>query len=103
MQTHIIKWQACHAHRPERFAVRIDDGPVEARGGQRQDHNGGRLAYGCSRLCRHVVSGRIQAPKICVRNDECYHCAFDQMLDALDGTSQAKVSTNPAFKRYRAA
>lgn len=102
MQTHIIKWQAYHAQRPERFAVRIG-GRVEARGGQRQDHNSGHLAYGCSRSCRHVVSGRIQAPKICTRNDECYHCAFDQMLDALDDASQAKASTNPAVKRYRAA
>jgi len=102
MQTHIIKWQAHHAQTTERFAARIG-GQIEARGKPRQDDNGGQLAYGCSRLCRHVVSGRIQAPKICTRNDECYHCAFDQMLDAVDDTSPAKACTKPAFKRYLAA
>lgn len=39
---------------------------------------------GTSRPCRHVLSGRIETPKICVLNYECYHCAFDQMLDDID-------------------
>ena len=36
---------------------------------------------GASRPCRHVLTGRVDAPKICSMNYECYHCAFDQMLD----------------------
>ena len=39
---------------------------------------------GASRPCRHVLTGRIDAPKICPNNYECYHCTFDQMLDDMD-------------------
>ena len=39
---------------------------------------------GASRPCRHVLTGRVDAPKICTMNYECYHCAFDQMLDESD-------------------
>ncbi len=39
---------------------------------------------GTSSPCRHVLSGRIEAPKICVLNYQCYHCSFDQMLDEAD-------------------
>lgn len=40
--------------------------------------------YGASRPCRHSLTGRIDAPKICTLNYECYHCPFDQMLDDMD-------------------
>ncbi|MBW2514857.1 MAG: glycine cleavage system protein H [Deltaproteobacteria bacterium] len=40
--------------------------------------------YGASRPCRHALTGRIDAPKICAMNYECYHCSFDQMLDEMD-------------------
>ena len=39
---------------------------------------------GANRPCRHVLTGRIPGPKICTQNYECYHCAFDQMLDEID-------------------
>jgi glycine cleavage system H lipoate-binding protein len=39
---------------------------------------------GASRPCRHALTGRIDAPKICSLNYECYHCAFDQLLDEAD-------------------
>ncbi|MGD9085953.1 MAG: glycine cleavage system protein H [Desulfobacterales bacterium] len=39
---------------------------------------------GASRPCRHALTGRIEAPKICTLNYECYHCPFDQMLDDAD-------------------
>ena len=31
--------------------------------------------------CRHVLTGRVSASKICVNNYECNHCAYDQMID----------------------
>lgn len=34
--------------------------------------------------CRHLLTGRIKAHKICPNNYECNHCAFDQMLDDQD-------------------
>ncbi|MGB5984882.1 MAG: glycine cleavage system protein H [Desulfobacterales bacterium] len=40
--------------------------------------------HGANRPCRHALSGRIEAPKICTHNYECWHCAFDQMLDDVD-------------------
>lgn len=39
---------------------------------------------GANRPCRHALTGRIDAPKTCPYNYECYHCAFDQMLDDAD-------------------
>ena len=39
---------------------------------------------GANRPCRHVLTGRIEAPKICPHNYECHHCEFDQMLDEMD-------------------
>lgn len=40
--------------------------------------------YGAERPCRHALTGRIDAPKICALNYECYHCSFDQLLDDMD-------------------
>ena len=40
--------------------------------------------HGAERPCRHALTGRIDAPKICPMNYECYHCAFDQMMDEID-------------------
>ena len=34
--------------------------------------------------CDHVMTGRTEIPKRCIWNHECYHCAFDQLLDNLD-------------------
>ena len=39
---------------------------------------------GAARPCRHVITGRIQQPKICTHNYECQDCAFDQMLDDIE-------------------
>jgi glycine cleavage system H lipoate-binding protein len=39
---------------------------------------------GAERPCRYALTGRIDAPKICPMNYDCFHCAFDQMMDDLD-------------------
>lgn len=44
---------------------------------------------GANRPCRHALTGRIRAPKTCPHNYECYHCAFDQLLDEADLTADA--------------
>ncbi len=36
------------------------------------------------RPCRHVLTGRVKEEKACILNYECYHCAYDQMLDEQD-------------------
>ncbi len=51
--------------------------------------------HGSSRPCRHALTGRIEAPKICTLNYECYHCSFDQMLDEGD---LVQLSDTPAYK-----
>jgi len=40
--------------------------------------------HGASRPCRHALTARVNAPKICTLNYECYHCPYDQMLDEMD-------------------
>ena len=49
---------------------------------------------GASTPCRHVITGRIQAPKLCTHNYECYNCAFDQMLDDIELSESGK---NPEY------
>jgi len=39
---------------------------------------------GAERPCRHALTGRIDAPKICPLSYECFHCAVDQMMDEYD-------------------
>jgi len=39
---------------------------------------------GSDRPCRHTLTERVDAPKKCIMNYECYHCAYDQMLDEED-------------------
>jgi glycine cleavage system H lipoate-binding protein len=40
--------------------------------------------HGGSRPCRHALTGRVDAPKICTMSYECHHCPYDQMLDDID-------------------
>jgi hypothetical protein len=35
-------------------------------------------------FCLQAESGRTEIPKICTRNYECRHCAFDQWLDEME-------------------
>ncbi len=34
--------------------------------------------------CRHALTGRVTAAKVCINNYECNHCAYDQMIDDED-------------------
>lgn len=53
-----------------------------------------RQYHGAERPCRYALTGRIDAPKICPLNYECYHCAFDQIMDKLDFV---QLTNPPAF------
>jgi hypothetical protein len=37
-----------------------------------------------TRYCLRVESGEPGIPKMCILNHECYHCGFDQWMDALE-------------------
>jgi len=49
---------------------------------------------GASRPCRHVITGRIEQPKICTHNYDCQNCAFDQMLDDIE---MAQPQSRPEY------
>ena len=58
---------------------------------------------GHSRPCRHALTGRIDAPKICTQNYECHHCAFDQMLDEMDLALDVKTPGYTLASGFRLA
>ena len=58
---------------------------------------------GASRPCRHALTGRVEAPKICVHNYECYHCAYDQMLDEMDTSNAGDAPTTRLVSGFRVA
>ena len=58
---------------------------------------------GSERPCRHTLTGRIDAPKICPLNYECYHCEFDQMLDEMDLVQETTAPAYSLASGYRLA
>ena len=48
-------------------------------------------------FCHQVENGRTEIPKICTRNYECTHCAFDQWLDDMEGRQIDRVSKELAI------
>lgn len=58
---------------------------------------------GANRPCRHALTGRIEAPKICPHNYECYHCEFDQMLDYMDMVDDLGAPGITTVSGYKAA
>ena len=42
-----------------------------------------RVGIPC-RSCIHVEKGRAGIPKICIRDYECWHCAFDQWIEEME-------------------
>jgi glycine cleavage system H lipoate-binding protein len=67
-----------------RKAMGIGDRTASADAAPRWVERLQKTYHGSARPCRHALTGRIDAPKICTQNYECYHCAFDQMLDDMD-------------------
>ena len=57
--------------------------------------------HGASRPCRHALTGRVNAPKICPNNYECYHCPYDQMLDEYDLAQLASAPQYHMVSGYR--
>ena len=56
-----------------------------------------------SRQCRHTLSGRLDAPKTCSLNYECYHCAFDQALDDMQLGQLTEVANYKIVSGYQMA
>ncbi len=59
--------------------------------------------HGSSRPCRHSLTGRIEAPKICTMSYECYHCPYDQMLDEFDLVKEADAPSYKVASGYQIA
>ena len=47
--------------------------------------------------CRYASTGRIDAPKICPLNYECFDCAFGRIMDEMDKSDLAKLSYPPSY------
>ena len=45
-----------------------------------------RLGISC-RACVHAENGQAGIPKICIRDYECWHCAFDQWIEEMEEIS----------------
>lgn len=58
---------------------------------------------GSTRPCRHTLTGRVDAPKICPHNYECYHCAFDQMLYEQDLAEETEALHYTRASGYKMA
>lgn len=58
---------------------------------------------GDSRPCRHVLTGRVDTPKICAMNYECHHCSFDQLLDEGDLARPVKAPEYKYASGYQVA
>ncbi len=58
---------------------------------------------GSNRPCRHLLTGRIDQPKICVYNYECGRCQFDQMLDEIDAAGSRSGIRYREASGYRMA
>lgn len=53
--------------------------------------------------CRHVLTGRIDAPKICVHNYECHSCQYDQWLDDAEQVDVLKKAEYQNVSGYNIA
>jgi hypothetical protein len=43
-----------------------------------------KLSSGHHDPCVHVAGKGLRVPKICLRNHECWHCAFDQWIEVVE-------------------
>ncbi len=58
---------------------------------------------GAYRPCRHTLTGRIDAPKVCTMSYECYHCPFDQSLDQENFSLETEAPNYHMVSGYRLA
>jgi glycine cleavage system H lipoate-binding protein len=61
------------------------------------------FARGEAPPCRHALTGRVDAPKVCTLNYECYHCSYDQWLDEYDTHEIARKTVHPVASGYQVA
>jgi hypothetical protein len=40
---------------------------------------------GNQKWCFHAANSRMEIPKLCIRNFECWHCAFSDWLEEVGG------------------
>ncbi len=97
MKAGVVNFHLCN-NAYDCFDCNFDKAMTKAMGGRKAVSSFSRWAdhfrehyNGAERPCRHVVTGRIQQPKICTNNYDCSDCAFDQMLDEME-ISEAQAS-----------
>jgi hypothetical protein len=58
----------------ERRVIKMNDGVQQNR----------KLRSGVHDPCGHVAGKDMRIPKICMRNHECWHCAYDQWIEVME-------------------
>lgn len=94
---------SCPFDKGMRTAMAIGDDTKSAEAAPRWVEYLQKSYRGHSRPCRHALTGRIDAPKICALNYECYHCPFDQMLDEMDISLDSRIPGYTLASGYRMA
>jgi hypothetical protein len=49
-------------------------------------------------ICRHVLDGTVDMPKLCLRQYDCSRCAFDQWLDDIE--TERTILKRPARRKF---
>jgi glycine cleavage system H lipoate-binding protein len=80
-----------------KYRGHVESGAAEWANNLRKRHDG------ASRPCRHALTGRAGAPKVCALNYECYHCEYDQWLDECDLVQTEKTPGCTLASGYRLA
>ena len=55
------------------------------------------------RVCRHLLEGRIEMPKLCLFNHDCRNCGYDQWLEETGKAQRSHLNTTVSTCRALAA
>jgi len=58
---------------------------------------------GNQKWCFHAAQGRLEIPKLCIRNFECWHCAFNYWLEDVGEKPSCETCTRADVLMLEAA
>jgi hypothetical protein len=60
-------------------------------------------SMGNNKWCLYAENGRMEIPKICIRNFECWHCSFYYWLEEVGQVSFCEACSQSGFPMLKAA
>jgi hypothetical protein len=60
-------------------------------------------SVGNQKWCSYAVNGRMEIPKLCIRNFECWHCAFNYWLEEVGERPSCEACPQAGFLMLKAA